>query len=231
MTSAMKQTHPENDVPTEEIIKASSIPLQGGRGVAAAASCKNDVCVLVVDATGPYSVVKAVITSESNDGECCEVQLGCATSWAVCWRGDGLAAAVALTDDGAAEGEPRHRCVFVAKSGGGYFCVDTKAVECAAGRRRKRVVGAAFADDGALAVAFDDGTLRVATYKVDHGRVVEALSCACDAEGGDATALAVCGGDRFVVGYGDGGCAVFRAEFCDVMETCLLYTSPSPRDS
>merc|ERR1719407_61894 len=124
---------------TEEIIKASSIPLQGGRGVAAAASCKNDVCVLVVDATGPYSVVKAVITSESNDGECCEVQLGCATSWA-------------------------------------------------AGRRRKRVVGAAFADDGALAVAFDDGTLRVAKYKVDRGRVVEALSCACDAEGGDATA-------------------------------------------
>ena len=178
--------------------------------------------MLVVDATGPYSVVKAVITSESNDGECCEVQLGCATSWAVCWRGDGLAAAVALTDDGAAEGEPRHRCVFVAKSGGGYFCVDTKAVECAAGRRRKRVVGAAFADDGALAVAFDDGTLRVAKYKVDRGRVVEALSCACDAEGGDATALAVCGGDRFVVGYGDGGCAVFRAEFCDVMETAAV---------
>ncbi|KAH8074060.1 hypothetical protein JL721_2619 [Aureococcus anophagefferens] len=169
-TSAMKPKTPD-EPRTEEIIKASSIPLQGGRGVAAAASCKNDVCVLVVDATGPYTNVKAVITSESNDGECCEVQLG----------------------------------------GGGYFCVDTKAVECAAGRRRKRVVGAAFADDGSLAVAFDDGTLRVATYKVDHGRVVEALSCACDAEGGEATALAVCGGDRFVVGYGDGGCATWFA--------------------
>ncbi|KAH8098418.1 hypothetical protein JL720_1361 [Aureococcus anophagefferens] len=219
-TSAMKPKTPD-EPRTEEIIKASSIPLQGGRGVAAAASCKNDVCVLVVDATGPYSVVKAVITSESNDGECCEVQLGCATSWAVCWRGDGLAAAVALTDDGAAEGEPRHRCVFVAKSGGGYFCVDTKAVECAAG-------GAASASSARRSpttgpgVAFDDGTLRVATYKVDHGRVVEALSCACDAEGGEATALAVCGGDRFVVGYGDGGCAVFRAEFCDVMETAAV---------
>ena len=124
---------------TEEIIKASSIPLQGGRGVAAAASCKNDVCVLVVDATGPYSVVKAVITSESNDGECCEVQLGCATSWAVCWRGDGLAAAVALTDDGAAEGEPRHRCVFVAKSGGGYFCAEHLPLETEHLAKRRRV--------------------------------------------------------------------------------------------
>ena len=136
------------------------------------------------------------------------IALGPATHAACCWREDGRACAVALTDD---QGSPRHRVAFLTTKG----LVDT--VECGPSVAPfSHVVGAAFrAGDGALGVLYGDGALRVALLGLDGGRVVEEAACVSTAAAG-GMALAVVG-DRFAVGAADGSCAVVKARLCAVL--------------
>ena len=139
------------------------------------------------------------------------IALGPATHAACCWREDGRACAVALTDDQADQGSPRHRVAFLTTKG----LVDT--IECGPSVAPfSHVVGAAFrAGDGALGVLYGDGALRVALLGLDGGRVVEEAACVSTAAAG-GTALAVVG-DRFAVGAADGSCAVVKARLCAVL--------------
>ena len=160
-----------------------------------------DGCTIVQTADGGA----VALTGEAR------IALGPATHAAACWRDAGDACAVALTDDQADQGSPRHRVAFLTTKG----LVDT--VECGpAVAPHSAVVGAAFrAGDGALGVLYGDGALRVALLGLDGGRVVEEAACVSTAAAG-GTALAVVG-DRFAVGAADGSCAVVKARLCAVL--------------
>ena len=155
-----------------------------------------DGCTIVQTADGAVA-----LTADAR------IALGPATHAAACWRNEGDACAVALTDE---EGSPRHRVAFLTTKG----LVDT--VECGPSvAPHSTVVGAAFRADGALGVLYDDGALRVALLGLDGGRVVEEAACVSTAAAG-GTALAVVG-DRFAVGAADGSCAVVKARLCAVL--------------
>ena len=158
-----------------------------------------DGCTIVQTADGAVA-----LTADAR------IALGPATHAACCWRDDGRACAVALTDDQADQGSPRHRVAFLTTKG----LVDT--VECGPSvAPTSHVVGAAFRPDGALGVLYGDGALRVALLGLDGGRVVEEAACVSTAAAG-GTALAVVG-DRFAVGAADGSCAVVKARLCAVL--------------
>ena len=159
-----------------------------------------DGCTIVQTADGAVA-----LTADAR------IALGRATHASACWRDDRKACAVALTDDQADQGSPRHRVAFLTTKG----LVDT--VECGPSVAPfSHVTGAAFrAGDGALGNLYGDGALRVALLGLDGGRVVEEAACVSTAAAG-GTALAVVG-DRFAVGAADGSCAVVKARLCAVL--------------
>ena len=100
-------------------------------GATCAAASGEDVCVLVADVSSAFPSYTAVMGAGASNAT--SIALGAATDGACCWRHDGLAAAVVLTDANAGADEPRHRVAFLARSPGtgAYFCLDTKAVDVA----------------------------------------------------------------------------------------------------